>query len=491
MRQTRQRRRSLSRYPLNTVRPAESSCFEAPDSSTVTLPAEFLFRGPVPRDPAPLASRLADQFRLQNQEVLSRLGVSVGVHYDGCQVALNITTSTVVGAVPLRAPTSGQTEFGLVVQPRYEWSGLGPMLAEMGWRIIPAPLPLPNLPRSERKIPPWVLSAIVLGRIEAMLSNLRRDFKMCDAVCAAPRGQVDWQTYAKKFVARGRLMEVPCRFPDLSVDRRLRGAIHFTLRRHFASLESQRHAGVFVIKLITWCTNLLDRVRDTAPLVPTDLQIRSWMQGGLRSASLREGLDAIVWTVDERGLAGLCDNQGLPWSMSMESFFEAWVENILHLVARQMGGTIRTARRRETLMPIEWDPPYQGSQRSLLPDVVMDSSSGIVIMDAKYKDHWEDLTFHSWSEVEERVREQHRADLLQVLAYAGSFDSSRLVTFLVYPCRTTTWESLKDRQRLFHRATVGVGSRRVNVLLTAVPMDAQMDRVIEPITGELKRIMSA
>jgi len=323
------------------------------------------------------------------------------------------------------------------------------------------------------------------------MGSLRREFKMTSAVKSAPRGKVDWEQYATRQIVRARFLEVPCQFPELMVDRALQGAIHFTLRRHYVSLETQRNAGTFVNTLIAWCARLLDLVRSVPPLVPTGLQMRGWMQGALRSTSLLEGLDAIAWTVDERGLAGLCDAHGLPWSMSMELFFESWVESVFQLVSRQTGGIVRTGRQRQTVVPIEWDPPYVGSQRSLLPDLVLETSAGVVIVDAKYKDHWEDFSFSRWGELGETVRERHRADLLQILAYTGTLDASRLIAALVYPCRSKTWESLNERGRLFHRASVGVGTRVVTVLLTAVPMDARVDRVVVPLAIELKRVLAA
>lgn len=481
----RSRLRNSRSFPLNVVKPTEARCFEVLDSSATNLPAEFLFSGLAPRDPAPLAARLADQFIKQNRSVLAAVGVEVDARYDGLDVRLEVRSGTKIGAVPLRAPVSGRSEFGLVVQPRYEWSGLGAILGEMGWKIIPAPLPFSNLPRSERKVPPWVLSAIVLARIQSLLASLRRDFKIVSAVKPAPHGQVDWQEYAVRHIVRARFLDVPCRFPDLAIDRTLQGAIHFTLLRHSASLESQRSAGPFVIKLVSWCSQLLDEVRGVPPSVPTDLQMRDWMRGGLRSTSLIEGLDAIAWTVDERGLAGLCDASGLPWSMSMELFFESWVESIFLKVARHTGGVVRSGRQRETVVPINWDPPYQGSQRSLLPDLVIESSAGAVVVDAKYKDHWEDLSFNRWYEIEEAMRDRHRADLLQILAYTGTLDANRLVACLVYPCQSKTWESLNERGRLFHRASVGLGTRNVNLVLTAVPMDARSDRVVGSLANVL------
>jgi hypothetical protein len=87
--------------------------------------------------------------------------------YDGRQVLLHIDSGSAVGAVPLVSPISGRRDFGLVVQPRFPWKGIGPMLAEMGWLISPTPLRLPLLKRSERRVPPWVLSFMILARLKA------------------------------------------------------------------------------------------------------------------------------------------------------------------------------------------------------------------------------------------------------------------------------------------------------------------------------------
>jgi len=54
--------------------------------------------------------------------------------------------------------------------------------------------------------------------------------------------------------------------------------------------------------------------------------VQGWLRRPLGSDALMEGLQAIDWSVEERGLAGLSDMEGLPWTMPMDQFFEAWVE---------------------------------------------------------------------------------------------------------------------------------------------------------------------
>lgn len=472
------------RAPLNPVPRTEPVCWELTDSTVTRAPAAQLLHSPPTRDPSAQTARLAHQFVSQNAGLLANLGIVIEPHYDGSSVELIFRTGTRIGAIPLLSPTTGKPDYGLIVKPRFDWPGLGTMLGVMGWRVIPAPLRLPLLPRSQHKIPSWVLSSIVLFRLQALLDRLERRFEIVHENRQAPRGSVDWTTYARR-VASGNFLSVPCRFPDLRDDRDLKAAIAFTLHKLRESLEGQRTSGVFVLQLIAQAQQLLQRVSDVPPKEPAPLQFQSWLRGPLRADVFRNGLEAIEWTVEDRGLAGLCDLQGLPWALPMEAFFEAWLETILQEVARRIGGTLRIGRKRQTLVPLTWETAYMGSQKYLLPDLMLERGDTTIIVDAKYKEHWEELSTRSWSSLEEEIRERHRADLLQVLAYANLAQTQRIVVCLTYPCRQETWESLQARGRLVHRASLTAGSRQVSVLLTATPMSGKIVPVAEELCREL------
>lgn len=437
------------------------------------------------RDPNPQIAKLASQFIRRNRSLLKELGAEAEQYYDGSTVDVVVSTGTRVGAVPLLSPTTGRPDYGIVVKPRFGWSGVGSMLTEMGWRVVPSPLALPLLPRSDRKIPPWVLSTIVLFRIRALLRQLERRFESVEEIRRAPRGSVNWPAYATRSVSNARFLDVPCRYPDLLDDRRLRAAIRFVLHKQLQGLEGQRTAGVFVLRLIEMCRQLLADVIDVPAKEPSPLELAAWLRGPLQTPTYRDGLQAIEWTVDDRGLAGLSDLQGLPWVMPMESFFEAWVETIIAGVGRRIGGVLRTGRQLQTVSPLDWQPPYLGSQRYLLPDIVLERGDLTVIVDAKYKEHWEEMQEHRWGELEDELRERHRADLLQVLAYANVTDAPRTVVCLAYPCSEQTWVSLGQRGRRIHRASMQSGSRRIELLLTAMPMGVPAAEVTDSIAAEV------
>jgi 5-methylcytosine-specific restriction endonuclease McrBC regulatory subunit McrC len=360
------------------------------------------------------------------------------------------------------------------------------MLAEMGWKISPTPLRLPLLRRSERRVPPWVLAFMVLARLKALLDRLERRFEITQEERRAPKGGVDWGRYAIRNLPRAGFLSVPCAFPDLRDDRQLKGAIRFTLERQLRSLETQREQGAFVHRLIAFAESLLTKVRAVPACQPAPRDIDVWLHRPLQTDVFLEGLQAIEWTVEQRGLAGLSDLEGIPWTMPMELFFEAWVETVLRAAAVRTGGQVRAGRLRETVSPLTWEPPYLGSQKSLLPDLILDLEDCTLLVDAKYKRHWEELQERSWSALEQELREAHRQDLLQILAYANLPAAPLVICCLVYPCSLHTWESLGRRRRLFHKAELAVRSRRVLVWLTAVPMHAAVERIAEPLSSELR-----
>lgn len=479
----------MARKPI-APSPAQGICLEIEDYSTKDTSAVEFFGLKTERDPKSQAARLAEQFIVQNRPFFDLLNVSVSRDFDGSDVWLRIETRNAVGAVPLLSPYSAKPDYGLVVQPRFPWKGIGPMLAETGWEVSPVLLRLPLLKRSERRVPLWVLAFTVLARLKALLDRLERRFELTEEELAAPKGAVLWDRYATRRMARGQFLNVPCRFPDLRDDRRLKGAVRYAVERQIQSLETQREHGGFIHALIALAEALLGKVRGAPACRPSPRDLDSWLRRPLRSDVLTEGLQAIEWTVEERGLAGLSDLEGIPWTMPMEQFFEAWVETVFRAVAVRTGGLLKAGRKRETITPLVWNPPYAGSQRSLVPDLMLEHEHCTFIIDAKYKRHWEEIRHGHWSFQDDALREEHRQDLLQVLSYANLSEKPVVVCCLVYPCRTATWESLLERRRLFHQAEIPQRSRRLLLWLTAVPMCAAAERGAGPIVEQFRSMLS-
>jgi hypothetical protein len=470
---------------------AQEICLEVEDHSISRQSAIDFFQLRRIGDPQTLAARAArttEQFIIQNRSLMALLDVRIDRDYDGSDLHLVIHAGSSVGAIPLISPTTAQPDYGLVIYPRFPWAGIGPMLAEMGWRVSPTPLRLPLLRRSERRVPVWVLSFMVLSRLKALLNSLDRRFEVTTERRQAPRGAVRWAEYATRSLQHAKFLSIPCTFPDLCDDRLLKGAIRHTIERQLRALETQKEQGAFVHRLIELGQQLLRKVQMAPAYVPSSTTLGKWLQRPMRNEPFVHGIQAIEWTVEERGLAGLSDLEGIPWTMPMEEFFEAWIETVFRLVAQRTGGQLRIGRKRETVHALNWQPAYLGSQKSLVPDVWLEWESATLIIDAKYKRHWEELQQRSWMNLEDALREQHRNDLLQVLAYANLARTPRVIACLAYPCSPTNWNSLRERGRLIHRAELTAGARAIHLWLTAIPMATDVERIAVPLVEELREL---
>jgi hypothetical protein len=305
---------------------------------------------------------------------------------------------------------------------------------------------------------------------------MHRRFILARADLRSPRGQVNWDAYLRARVPFGRNLDVPCSFPDLRDDEDMRSAVAWSARRHRDALSGQLRAGRVVRVLIARCEAVLARLPGTLPRAPSAGMRTAWQHRTMRSAAFRDGLQAIDWTIDERGLAGLTDLSGLAWRLDMETFFEAWVESVSEHASRRTGARLRAGRSGQTRVPLAWRPPSLGSQASLVPDLVIERGDVTVVVDAKYKRHAEQIERLGWTGMDERIREEHRNDVLQALAYSTLFDSPRVVSCLAYPAPPEVWERLNERGRTVSRTRVPAGGRQVELVLMSVPLSGDAVR---------------
>ncbi|HUS93111.1 MAG TPA: hypothetical protein VM695_14730 [Phycisphaerae bacterium] len=156
--------------------------------------------------------------------------------------------------------------------------------------------------------------------------------------------------------------------------------------------------------------------------------------------------------------------------MPMHQLFERWVEHIVRLWAHGFGGQIKSAGRGETTVPIQWSRRGRTSMGSLSPDLVVRHGQDVYVIDAKYKGHFEELDDHRWAELADELRNEHRHDLHQVLAYASVYEARRIVAVLAYPMFPGTWLRLSQRHQASISAEVTQGGRQLQLVLTGLPL---------------------
>lgn len=412
----------------------------------------------------------AESFVRLNTDAVTSLGAQIQVEAGTYGAAVRLVPGGRAGAIPLRSPQSGQVVGGFMVQPRFGWSGVGQVLGQTGWHAAPTFLDLPLVPGSGRAIPRWVLAGPVLVRLQALLRSLRRGYRDTEDVLQRPRGRILWQAYQRDSLARGHWHRLPCRYPDLDHDPRLRQAVRWTVERLRRDLLVVGRRDRVAESLADLAAHLLEELRDVipAPPRPDDLD-RMTSHNRILDEALHRGLEAISWVVNERGLAGGQEFDGLAWMLPLEQLWERFVEAVVRRRVALTGGAIHTGRQGETTFPLRWTDPVHRSLGHLEPDIVVQRGRSVHIYDAKYKAHLAELDEHGWRRFADESRADHRADLHQVLAYAALYDADDITATLVYPLRVATWTSLHKRGRDVSEAELLHGERRVRLQLWGLP----------------------
>jgi 5-methylcytosine-specific restriction endonuclease McrBC regulatory subunit McrC len=187
---------------------------------------------------------------------------------------------------------------------------------------------------------------------------------------------------------------------------------------------------------------------------------------------LRSGFDAIAWVRDERGLGGGRQMDGLAWSMPLDRLWEYHVEALVREEVRRSGGTLRVGSLGQTIVPLHWSDPTHRSLGHLVPDIVVTRGDCIWIVDAKYKSHFAEIDESGWRRMAEDIRNSHRSDVHQVLAYAALFDATEIRATLAYPLRYQTWSALKSRGLDRSTADLYHAARHVKLELWGLPFGA-------------------
>jgi hypothetical protein len=418
--------------------------------------------------------RWVEPFLEANGAHLKRLGVSTIVETRG-GLAVRLTPSSRIGAVPLLSPSTRRVAAGLLVAPRFRWSALGAVLGDIGFATEPSLGGTPLVPGSAREVPTWLLAAPVVRRLEAFMRHRKRGFTERDEVRQSPRGRVDWTRWATRHLPSGRWTSLPCRYPDPADDPELMAAVRWTLARLDDGLALFHEASAARL--------LRARVADLRVEVGAGQLRRPTTDfGGAAGGWVAEAVQAMGWVAEERGLGGSRVLDGMSWDLRIDEVWEAWVDAFVADLAPRCGFT--ALRRGTTTRRLNWATPTS-SMRMLIPDSGLRGAGRIVWVDAKYKAHLQLLAHRGWSGLEESTRDAHRADLHQALAYAALDEVERVDSVLVYPDL-----SAEDRGRPAI-ATVASGRRRVRLLLLGLPFGFHSPEQRESTVAEWREVLAA
>jgi hypothetical protein len=299
----------------------------------------------------------------------------------------------------------------------------------------------------------------------ALIRRFQHRFVEASEVRETPRGRVDWTDYARRSLPTGHWQQFRCRFPDLQADPWLLSTLRWTLRRVATDLEPTSDS-VVGRRLIAEAHSLHRQLGPGDERRPGPAELDRFGGDPILGDLVRAALEAIGWVRDERGLGGSRSLDGLAWSLATDQLWEAWVESLFAELAVRTGARLGTARKGSTRRPIVWRSPLH-TLGHLAPDLVLQWPDRTVWIDAKYKAHLIEIQQRGWRAVSDDLREAHRADLHQAIAYASLSDTPVVETWLVYP--ETSEMAEQTSSPLTSYAELTGSSRKVQLVLAGLP----------------------
>ncbi|PSK99281.1 5-methylcytosine restriction system specificity protein McrC [Cecembia rubra] len=358
------------------------------------------------------------KFIQYNLELFSFLGIEAHIEGSDLNTSIFFKSSEFIGTIPLRAPDTGKQIGDFVVSPRFTGTNRFEEFVEildlLGDEISPEFIE--SLPLASKRAfrPPIYLEAVkFISALEKLLKQHWRKFDNKEIQLSQPSGQVNWNKYAKQSFKVEQRLVYPTRKNFLSEFHSEFSEIRFVYdlcKLELLSSNTPIRIRASISKRISF---LDEKLYFHKPKITSKIQITN--ADGVTIKEAKQIANRIL-------NFNLID--GTAWRVDFADVFEKFIQQIFKEVTKSIGGKFipnlkiysNTKKR------------FQWSLNKLEPDGVLLKDDQVIFIDAKYKSH-----LYNKFDQSETLKEDHRRDLHQILAYSSFNDAKNKSGFLCYP----------------------------------------------------------
>ncbi len=354
-----------------------------------------------------------------NSDYFSFLGLNYQMEGSDSKASLVFSSSRYIGCIPIRSHGKYPLLGDVVVWPQYNKSNSYEDLINIITCLdIPSEIETINSPplKSGKSFsPPMYYEAIKFIKILSELSNFSwRKFKSEEINVNAPQGNVNWSKYALTEYNPNRRLIFPIKKNVINEFHEEYGQLKYiyeickneilSFRTPISSkIPLQGHFSLLDNKLYFHKSININR----------SFKVNSYDHPTVKSAKLQANV------IIERNFS-----LSQAWRLDISLVFERWVQYLFSEVGKRIGGVIMRNYKYyiQGNSRAVWDLKY------LEPDLIFKAGNIEVVVDAKYKSHLFNRDSQS-----EKLKDDYRADLHQLLAYSAFQAANIKHAFLVYP----------------------------------------------------------
>ncbi|HET9137145.1 MAG TPA: hypothetical protein VFO76_10940 [Candidatus Kapabacteria bacterium] len=354
-----------------------------------------------------------------NRDAFDFLGIKREIFGADQSSFLEFTSNNFIGTIPLISPENGKPIGDFAVTPRFGIGNRYEQYSEILY-LLDSNISLDFFDgtplTSERNFrPPFYLEAIkFLGTLETLTNHSWRKFNNEGKFLSTPTGQVDWDRYAQS---------------SYKVENRLEFPVHKNLLSESHIEYSQIRFVFDICKTELLSSNTPFRLKNKFSPLISSLEEKLYFHQPKQSTEIPIHSFDFPYVKDCKVSANTILNskflQSIGWRVDFSVVFEKFIQHIFHLAAKESLGHLTPNPKFQA----RYSPKFAWNLDHLEPDAILKVGEKLIFIDAKYKSH----LLNKYAGDSLSLKDDHRSDLHQVIAYSAFSENDTKYGFLCYP----------------------------------------------------------
>ena len=407
-------------------------------------------------------SKALNRFIKRNKEYLKFVNIVVEGN--------NLYSNSTAGVIPLEYAIDTGEKANLIVEPMLNWQTLSEFASitkDRDWLSLNEDWEVSKVLNIEL----WYFSKPFLDEALSVLKRPAKGFKTINKIDSVPRGNTDWVNYSVQKFPYHKL-EFSNKFSVSTFDVLPHSLIIWSVEAIKKSINNYQ----IVPKNIKDALNKIEVIlgKDISPIVPSNKLLAQLPQTGAWSGYLNLYREIENLAI----LAGVLNKEktsGCAYAIKTEKLFEEFTMYLCESYANSNGFKFykdTNDSSRIGLMKFEGSNNFK-MLNSLRPDVIISSNDLLIVIDSKYKRHFDLASHFNKKNSEFDWEEDMRHDLHQALSYTIFSEKKNKLVLLTHP-------RLTNSAKYHIRRT----SRNKNIIVGYLPIYFYKDATIKSIEKE-------
>lgn len=401
-----------------------------------------------------------------NSEQFKFLGVQPYIIGSDRSTALTFRSSGFIGSIPLRASDTGKQIGDFVVMPRFtgrdRFEDYIEILNLLGSEISPEVIDSLPLVSGKNFRPPLYLEAVkFITSLEKLIMRPWRKFDNVEKVLNQPTGQINWTKYVNN---------------EYKVEKRLKFPTRTNVLSEFHTEYSEIRYVFDICKSELLSANTPQRIKNTLRNKLSFIKERLYYHKpkSTNKITIRFSDTPTVKACKEQANRILNFNlvDSTAWRVDFSDVFEKFIQYIFKEAATETGGRLYSNFKFQS----RTSKHYSWELKHIEPDAIFEKGNILVFIDAKYKSN-----LYNKFDQSDGLKEDHRLDLHQIMAYSSFSKTDYKYGFLCYPSEKIELKSIQYKN--------GINEVTNTIFILGVPLrEDSINETKRLLTNELDEI---